>query len=165
SDAADLAVAGRQYKRGGETVTNLQKYYAPEDVRQWKTLALGIGAAATFVMALALLLYPDLREQALRSWLLGVIFWGGIGFGGLGILMLQYLTGGAWGVVVRRTVEAAARTWPMIALLFLPVAIGVLTATVYQWTHLPPTDHVMEHRGWYMTQWGWIERSIVYFVL
>ena len=37
-------------------------------------------------------------------------------------LMLQYLTGGAWGVVIRRPAEAAARTLPLLAVLFVPIA-------------------------------------------
>ena len=37
-------------------------------------------------------------------------------------LMLQHVTGGAWGVVIRRPCEAAARTLPLLALLFLPIA-------------------------------------------
>jgi hypothetical protein len=33
------------------------------------------------------------------------VFWSGIGFGSIGLLILQYLTGGAWGVVIRRTLK------------------------------------------------------------
>jgi hypothetical protein len=104
-------------------------------------------------------------EQALLSWLLGFIFWTGIGIGCLGILMLQYLTGGAWGVVIRRILEAGTRTLPIIILMFIPLAIGVYTRSFYEWTHLPPTDHVMEHRGIFMTPWFWIVRSGIYFFL
>jgi hypothetical protein len=146
-------------------MANFGEYYAPDDVRRWRTLALGIGGVGTAVVLGTALLFPDLREQALRSWLLGFVFWGGIGIGSLGVLILQYLTGGAWGVVIRRTVEAGSRTLPIIVLLFIPLAIGVYTLNVYQWTHLPATDHVMQHRGWYMTPWGWILRSMVYFAI
>ena len=79
--------------------------------------------------------------------------------------MLQYLTGGAWGVVIRRTLEAATRTLPLIILMFVPLAIGVWTRSFYEWTHLPPTDHVMEVRGIFMTPWFWIVRSAGYFFL
>ena len=66
-----------------------------------------------------------MREQALRSWLLGFVFWAGIGIGCLGILMTQYLTGGAWGVISRRILEAGTRTLPILVLLFIPLALGV----------------------------------------
>ena len=47
--------------------------------------------------------------------------------------MLQYLTGGAWGVVIRRPCEAATRTLPLVALMFLPIVIGI--PNLYQWSH------------------------------
>lgn len=135
-------------------------FQAPEDLKRWGTLALGIGGAATFVWAIGT--YMNV-EQGLRSWLLGFIFWGGIAIGSLGLLMLQYLTGGAWGVVSRRIFEAGSKTLLLVALLFLPIMIGV--RSLYEFTHLPADDHVMVHRGWYMDWRWWIARTVVYFVL
>jgi hypothetical protein len=141
-------------------MADLGDYQAPPEINRLRTLALGIGGIGLIVWAIGLWFQP---EQALRSWLLGFIFWGGIGIGSIGVLILQYLTGGAWGVVIRRIVEAGSRTLPMILLLFIPLAAGV--TRLYEWTHLPPTDHVMEHRGWFMTPESWILRSTVYFAL
>ncbi|MBA2335695.1 MAG: hypothetical protein H0V90_12275 [Blastocatellia bacterium] len=135
-------------------------FQAPAEISRLRTLALGIGGIALIVWAVGLYFNP---EQALRSWLLGFIFWGGIAIGSIGVLMLQYLTGGAWGVVIRRTVEAGSRTLPVVVLLFLPLAIGL--TSLYEWTHLPPTDYTVQHRGWFMTQESWILRSAIYFVI
>ena len=97
-------------------------------------------------------------EQGLRSWLLGFIFWAGIAIGGLGILMLQYLTGGAWGVVIRRICEAASRTLPLLFVIFIPLAIGVYTHAFMEFTHVISSDapkdvHLMEIRGVFMQPW------------
>src|SRR5437899_55157 len=119
---------------------SVDRFRVPDAVNRWRTLALGAGGIGLLVWAFGAYIEP---EQALRSWLLGFIFWGGIGLGSLGLLMLQYLTGGAWGVISRRIFEAGSRTLPVIVLLFIPLAIGVATKSVYEWTHLPPTDHVM----------------------
>lgn len=147
-------------------MTNFAELFAPDDLKRWRSLALGIGGIGSIVVLGVAVISPENREQALRSWLLGFIFWGGIGLGSLGILMLQYLTGGAWGVVIRRILEAGTRTLPLIVLLFIPLALGVWTASVYEWTHLSPlTDKIIDHRGWYMTGWAWILRSVVYFAL
>ncbi|MCA1589969.1 MAG: hypothetical protein LC734_06170 [Acidobacteria bacterium] len=135
-------------------------YLAPADFVRYRTIALGLGGIALLVWAIGL--YID-TEQALRSWLIGFIFWAGLCFGSLGLLMLQYLTGGAWGVVIRRILEAATRTLPLIVVLFLPIAIGV--TQLYEWTHLPPDDYTVQHRGAYMTPLWWIVRSAVYFAL
>ena len=137
-------------------------FAAPAALAGYRSIALGIGAIALIAWFVGL--YFD-AEQALRSWLVGFVFWGGIGIGGIGILFLQYLTGGAWGVVIRRIAEAASRTLPVLALMFVPLAIGVSRGSIYVWTHMPPTDHVMEHRGWFMTSASWILRSVVYFIL
>ena len=93
------------------------QFYAPADVKRWQLPALGIGGVASLVMLGIMLVLPDMREQALRSWLLGFIFWGGIGIGCIGVLLLQYLTGGAWGVVSRRVLEAGSRTLPVLFVL------------------------------------------------
>ncbi|HQU85567.1 MAG TPA: hypothetical protein PKY59_20705 [Pyrinomonadaceae bacterium] len=140
-------------------MTELENYQAPAVIDRWRTIALGIGGIGLLVWAVGT--YLDV-QNGLRSWLLGLIFWGGIGIGGLGILILQYLTGGAWGVVIRRTVEAASRTLPAIFILFLPIAIGV--KSLYEWTHLE-NDPIIAGRGWYLTVAGWVVRAVIYFVL
>lgn len=141
-------------------MANLDNYQAPDEINRLRTLALGIGGIASIIWAVGAYFNT---EQALRSWLLGFIFWGGIAIGCLGVLMLQYLTGGAWGLVIRRILEAGTRTLPIIIILFIPLAIGVYTRSFYEWTHLPLTDHVMEQRGVFMTPWFWIVRSFIYF--
>src|SRR6476469_5696965 len=141
---------------------NMDRFRAPDVITRWRQPALGIGGVALLAWAVGVYMDP---EQGLRSWLLGFIFWGGLAIGSLGILMLQYLTGGAWGVVIRRSCEAAARTMPLVLLFFIPLAIGVYKGLLYEWTHLPPTDHVMIQRGIFMTAGTWIVRGIIYIVV
>ncbi|CAN5519330.1 hypothetical protein BH10ACI2_BH10ACI2_06970 [soil metagenome] len=143
-------------------MANPENFQAPSEINRLRTLALGVGGIALIIWAVGAYFNT---EQALRSWLLGFIFWGGIGIGCLGILMLQYLTGGAWGVVIRRIVEAGSRTLPMMFLMFIPLAIGVYTRNFYEWTHLSPDDHAIAARGIYLTPWFWIVRSVIYFAL
>ncbi len=100
------------------------EFQAPAQIGGWRNIALGVGGIGTLAMLVVALISPEWREQALRSWLLGFICWAGIGIGSIGLLLLQYLTGGAWGVVIRRTLEAGARTLPILFILFLPIAIG-----------------------------------------
>ncbi len=137
-------------------------FKAPEAIDRFQTLALGVGGVGLLVWAVGCYFNP---ETALRGWLLGFIFWAGIGIGGLGILLLQYLTGGAWGVVIRRVVEACSRTIPLLALLFVPIAVGMFK--LYDWTHLQAagTDPFVSKRGWYMEPEWWIARAVLYFVI
>lgn len=139
-----------------------ENYQAPAELNRFRTVALGAGGLGLILWAIGT--YFNV-EQGMRSWLLAFIFWGGITFGGLGVLMLQYLTGGAWGVVIRRIVEAASRTLPIAIIAWLFLAVGVYFNVVYEWGHLPPDDYSVVHRGAYLTAPWWIVRGIIYFIL
>ena len=138
------------------------RFNAPAEIEGLRPIALGVGGIALLAWLVGLLFNP---EQALRSWLLGFVFWAGLGIGCIGVLMLQYMTGGAWGIVVRRICEAGSRTLPVIVLMFIPLAIGVLNHSVYTWTTLPPEDPAIAERGIYLLPWSWVLRSAIYFVL
>ena len=68
-----------------------------------------------------------------RAWLPAFIFWFLIAAGALGVLMLQYVTGGEWGVLIRRPLGAAARTMPLFILFGLPIAFGL--KHIYVWAN------------------------------
>ena len=72
-------------------------------------------------------------HQFFQAYLVGWTFWTGITVGSLALLMLQHMTGGGWGFVIRRVLEASTRTLPIMALLFLPVILGA--HSIYEWTH------------------------------
>ncbi len=126
---------------------------------RWQSIALGIGGIGLIIWIFGYMTDP---ENALRGWLLGFIFWAGIAIGGLGILLLQYVTGGAWGIVIRRVAEACARTIPFVALLFVPIGLGVYQ--IYEWANLPD-DPFVKWRGIYMEPGWWAARAILIFVL
>lgn len=142
---------------------NVTDYKAPEELKRYGSLALGLGGICTLILLAVVGLMPEHRETALRAYLLGFMFAAGIGIGGLGILQLQYLTGGAWGVVIRRIVEACSRTVLVLFILFIPIAVGV--PYLYEWSHLHGKDAVIDYRGWYLTWGGFAARGVVYFVL
>ena len=79
--------------------------------------ALVVGAAAALVSILGGFAFAG-AEQFFRSYLAAFMLWLGVALGSLAILMLHHLTGGAWGLVIRRLLEAATRTLPFLALLF-----------------------------------------------
>src|SRR6185295_6156818 len=73
-----------------------------------------VGAAAGFFT----------QESSLfwQSYLIGYVFWLGITLGSLALLMVQYLSGGAWGMLARRVFEASTRNIWLMLVLFLPIA-------------------------------------------
>ena len=89
-------------------------------------------ACAVFLLVLVAGVFLNAQEF-FRAYLIGWTFWTGIAVGSLALLMLQHLTGGGWGLVIRRVLEAATRTLPLMALLFIPIVLGA--HSLYSWTH------------------------------
>src|SRR5512144_2934092 len=56
-----------------------------------------------------------------HAYLAAYVYWLGLGLGCLGLVMVYHLTGGGWGVAIRRLLEAGAGTLPYMAVLFLPL--------------------------------------------
>jgi hypothetical protein len=97
------------------------------DRLQWA--ALGVGTVAILACVIGALFNP---AQFFRAYLSAYQFYLGIALGSLTILMVYHLTGGAWGFLLRRFLEAAIRTLPLLAVLFIPIAYGV--GYLYPWT-------------------------------
>src|SRR2546423_11145804 len=64
-------------------------------------------------------------QEFFRGYLLGFMCWLGVALGSMAILMIRHLTGGGWGMVIRRILGAAMRTLPLLAVLFIPVILGM----------------------------------------
>jgi hypothetical protein len=107
---------------------------APAFVDAWRTRALGIGVALTIVAVLLGFFSGDHWNHFLRAWLHGFMTCFGFCCGGMCLLMVQYLSGGKWGLIVRRPLEAMTRTLPLVFLYFLPVGIfGMTFGKLYIW--------------------------------
>ena len=78
--------------------------------RRFEIPALAVGVLALVACVVGAMSNPD---QFFRSYLVAFVFWNGLTVGSLAVLMLQYLTGGAWGIAIRRELEAATRTLPL----------------------------------------------------
>ena len=100
----------------------------------WRTRALIVAAVAT-VLSLPFLFVIGGRQHMLRAYLLGFMISFSFAGGGLAMLMLQYVSGGKWGMLLRRPLEAMSRTLWLVALLFIP--IGLLAKHLYQWALYP----------------------------
>ena len=91
-------------------------------------IPLGLGIAGIVACVIGAIFNP---VQFFRSYLIGFVFWAGVALGCLAILMLYHMVGGRWGFLIRRILEAATRTFPMLAVLFLPILFGA--RDLYLW--------------------------------
>jgi hypothetical protein len=106
------------------------------------------------------------RAQAFHAYLVGFIFWIGITLGSMALLMLQHLTGGAWGLIIRRVLEAATRTLPLMLILFLPILWRL--NLIYAWTNRAEMDQVpalREKAAHYLNPSFFTVRAAVYFAI
>lgn len=138
-------------------------YTAPPLVRRWQQL--GLIAGVVFLIILAAGAFLD-RPQFFRSYLYGFTFWVGISVGSLALLMLQHLTGGGWGFVIRRVLEAATRTLPLMLLLFVPIVIGA--HWIYPWTNpeeMAKSPALLAKSRGYLNLQFFIVRAAIYFAI
>jgi hypothetical protein len=138
-------------------------YAPPVELTRVRNLALGVGALL-FTLFVAGMLID--RAQFFHAYLVGFIFWTGITVGSLALLMLQHLTGGAWGLIIRRVLEASTRTLPFILLLFVPMVVGL--NQIYPWTNRAEMNQVpalREKAAHYLNPPFFIGRALVYFAI
>jgi hypothetical protein len=129
------------------------------DARRSRSLVIGVGA-----LVLCAVGFFINRDQFFRAWLIGYMLWLGVALGSMGLMMMHHLSGGAWGMVVRRVWEASSRTLPLLTLLFIPVVLGM--NRLYPWTHmeLMQEDAILRHKAAYLNPAFFLFRAAVYFI-
>ncbi len=125
---------------------------APAFVDAWRRNALRAGLVLSIVAVILALLAQKFDgtglgwDHVLRGWLEGFVGCFGLCFGGMALLMVQYLSGGKWGLIIRRPLEAMTRTWPLIVLLWIPVAVlGASYGKLYIWAKYADWSSALQH--------------------
>jgi hypothetical protein len=102
--------------------------------------------------------------QFFRSYLLAWLFCVNFAIGCLSITMIHHLTGGYWGLAIRRLLEAGTRTLPWVALAFLPIAFGL--PHVYPWARPEAAqDAVLQQKSLYLNPVFFLARAAFYFLV
>ncbi|WP_010582170.1 hypothetical protein [Schlesneria paludicola] len=133
-----------------------------KELSRWPSRGLGVAAIGVILCLLAGRLD---RESFLSAYLVAFCYWLSVSLGCLALAMIHGMTGGGWGNMVRRIMDAGYETIPLMALLFLP--IGAATALIYPWTDM---DYVAIHealvrKSGYLNQTGFWGRAVVYFLI
>lgn len=110
---------------------------APPAVAAWKTRSL-IVAVVGLVLS-GILGFIDFNHVA-RAYLQAFMLVFGLCGGGLCLLMVQYISGGKWGLVLRRPLEAMAGTWWVVAALCLPFFL--IGKRLWLWAAYPTHEAV-----------------------
>ena len=139
-----------------------QSFEVPASVDRVRGRAAAVGVAGLAAMGAAVVLDAP---QFFQSYLVALIFWSGIALGCLALLMVHHLSGGAWGLVIRRILEAAARTLPLLGLFFVPLFFGL--PHVYEWARpdVVAKDPILLHKAPFLNVPFWVARTVGYFVI
>lgn len=104
-------------------------------------------------------------EQFWQSYLLAYIFWLEVALGCLGLVMLHHVAGGRWSFAIRRLMETGAMTLPLLAVLFIPLLIGL--TRLYPWTDPARVvqSELLQHKSVYLNIPFFIIRALIYFMV
>src|ERR1700730_18135102 len=141
----------------------VQEYSAPQSVSRLQQVAL---VAGLVVLVLCVIGYLKAPGDFLPSYLLAFMFVLGLSLGSLGLLMLQHLTGGNWGIIIRRPLESATRVLAPVAVLFVPIFFG-MKYLYAAWLNAPASGEgaLSEFQRTYLTPNGFRVRAVLYFVI
>jgi hypothetical protein len=128
--------------------------------------ALVVGAVALILCTLYGVWSP---ASFFRAYLMAFEFWLSVSLGCTAVMMIRHLSGGAWGLYLRPLFEAAAILMPLLALLFLPLLLGL--PYLYPWREHPPgplfvqTVPLVGGKQVWFTMPFFLGRAAAYFVL
>ncbi len=134
----------------------------PLDIRRAQRLALIAGVLGVVLCAIGAVISP---AEFFRSYLIAYMFWAGLALGSLSLVLLHFLVGGNWGFAIRRLLESATRTLPLLAVLLLPLFFGL--PHVYGWANADEVAHnvILQHKTGYLNVPFFAARLALYFAV
>jgi hypothetical protein len=146
-----------------------QEFKAPASVDRLQRAGLFAGGVAALIAVYGLMKSPaDFYQSYIFSYMLIL----GLTVGSLGLLMLQHLTGGIWGMVIRRPLEAASRNLVLVAVLFIPIWVGMKylysgNGNETGWLNAPKEGEqaLTSWQQGYLTSGGFLTRAVLYFAI
>ena len=127
---------------------------------QWRAFVVGFAGLAACLAG-----YLSNHESFYPSYLMAWLFWTGIATGCMALLMVHYLSGGGWGFVIRRVLEAGTRTLTLMAVLALPLWFNI--PRLYLWAQPEKVhgDKILEGKAAYLNVPFFVERTVFYFAV
>ncbi len=117
-----------------------------------------VGIAAS----LALGLQPGQQESFFNSYVVSFAYFLSICLGALFFVLLQHLTGSGWSVTIRRIAEGVSATLPLMAVLFVPILLGMHELFPWSRADAVGTDHLLQHKSPYLNVPFFVVRWIIY---
>jgi hypothetical protein len=133
--------------------------------RRWFGVA-GIGLIFSLGLLLLKFRTDNGIQEFMRAYLVGFIFCFGLMLGSTALMMLYHVVGGKWGLVILRMLEAGSRTWFLVVLMFVPIALNL--HHLYPWAGAADLDvhgkHALNLRADYLNVKAFLARAAFYFL-
>ena len=110
---------------------------APAFVNTWRARALMV-AVLFSVTAVVLAIAEKSWDHFFRAWIVGLMLTFGFTCGGMALLMVQHVSGGKWGLLLRRPLEAMSRCLPLVFAYW--VVLAAMVKSLYQWAAFPTEE-------------------------
>lgn len=126
----------------------------------------GVGVVA-LVIVLAVGLLGEDKARFYQSWLVNFMFFLSIALGGLFFTIMHHLTRAGWSVTLRRIGEALSANLWLMALLFIPLLLGLLDHKLFKWNGDEKYigDAIVDWKRGYLNQNFFIIRAVIYFAI
>lgn len=139
------------------TAVRSDAFLPPAELRGLGSRALLVGLVGAAASAAGAFLDAD---GFYRAYLVAWLFWFSVAAGCLGLLLLQHLTGGRWGLVLRRPMEAAGRTLPVVGVAAVPLFLGLDRLFLWADPARVHGDAVLEHKAAYLNPTFFVARTV-----
>jgi hypothetical protein len=141
----------------------------PADLGRVQNISVGVGLVGIIIWIIGAVVSSNRIDTFFHSYLVAFVFWTSVALGCLGLLMVQYLGGAGWGLLIRRQLEAGSHTLWLMLILFLPIAILGLHS-LYDWSDPSRITNeaelkLLDHKSPWLNQRGFLIRGVIYFVV
>ena len=135
----------------------------PLDLSKWRivpTILMVVGGIGVLAGAFV----PAWQKQFAFSWLTTYMFYLSLVLGALFLVIAHHLFDANWSVPIRRINEQIACLAPVMAVLFIPIAI--FAPKIYKWwSTAPHADHALDAKFPLVTKTGFFAVAIICFVV
>jgi hypothetical protein len=130
---------------------------------RYQRIALIVGVLGLVAGAIAA--FTGSLDRFFQSYLFAFMFWLGLSLGSLAFMMINFVSGGRWGLTVRRVNEAAAGTLWLMAILFIPLLFNLRGLYLWARPEAVAASAVLQLKSPYLNVPFFIVRAVIYFAL
>lgn len=137
---------------------------AGASIKRLQSITIPIAIIGFILLGICFSMDTDTAKRIFWSgYLYGFIVWLSLAIGSATLIFLHHTIRAQWSLSILRVAEAASKTFPLLALFFLPIVYAVWTGQIYPWANHDIGHHLHVNKQVWLNPTAWTIRSIVYF--